>query len=33
MGGKNVGAIVLKFGGLKICFDGIQGSSTFFLKI
>ncbi len=33
MGGKNVGAIVLKFGGFKFCFDGIQGSSAFFLKI
>jgi len=33
MGGNNVGGIVLKFGGLKICFDGVQGSSTFFLGI
>jgi hypothetical protein len=32
-GGNNVGDIVLKFGGFKICFDGVQGSSTFFLRI
>ncbi len=33
MGGNNVGGIVLKIRGLKICFDGVQGSSTFFLGI
>jgi len=29
----NVEGIVLKFGGFKICFDGVQGSSTLFLQI
>jgi hypothetical protein len=33
MGGNIVGGIVLKFGGFKICFDGVQGSSTLFLGI
>jgi hypothetical protein len=33
MGANNVGGIVLKFGGFKFCFDGVQGSSTLFLGI
>jgi hypothetical protein len=33
MRGNNVGGIVLKFGGFKISFDGVQGSSTLFLGI
>jgi hypothetical protein len=33
MGENNVGGIVLKFGGFHICFDGIQRSSTLFLRI
>jgi len=33
MGGNNVGDIVLKFGGFQICFDGVQKSSTLFLRI
>jgi len=33
MGGNNVGGIVLKLGGFQICFDGVQGSSTLFLRI
>jgi hypothetical protein len=33
MRGNNVGGIVLKFGDFKICFDGIQGSSTLFFGI
>jgi hypothetical protein len=32
-GGNNVRGIVLKFGGLQICFDGVQGSSTLLLRI
>ncbi len=32
MGEDNVGGIVLKFGGFQICFDGVQGSLTLFLK-
>jgi hypothetical protein len=30
---NNVRGIVLKFRGLQICFDGVQGSSTLFLGI
>jgi hypothetical protein len=32
-GENNVGGIVLKFGGLKICFHRVQGSSSLFLGI
>ncbi len=30
---NNVGGIVLKFWGFQICFDGVQGTSTLFLRI
>jgi len=33
MGEKNVGVIVLKFGGFQICFDGVQGTSILCLGI
>jgi len=33
MGGNIVGGIIFKFGGFLICFDGVQGSSTLFLRI
>jgi len=32
-GGNNDRGIVLKFRGFKICFDGVQESSTLLLKI
>jgi hypothetical protein len=33
MWGNNARAIVFKFGGFQICFDGVQGSSTLFIGI
>ncbi len=32
-GGNNIGGINLKFGGYYFFFDGVQGSSTLFLKV